>query len=350
MLHAVTVIPPPVSGQTLATRAMLTHLAKTGQLRTYSLSHTGTRGWVWSVRKHLGVSLRIARALLSAQPRDSLYLVPDSGLGLIGLSMQSWWIARRRQQVWLHHHVMSYLATPSRRMSRILRRLGPDVHHIVLATTMAEELRRHYDVQADRIHILGNTPLIDPPNLCQRPNLQCVGYLGQVSTEKGINHFMATIRLLTDHGTRVRALIAGPIPSAAIAQKVAIFIAEDPTHRQSLGMVKGADKDGFFAKIDVLLFPSIYANEAQPLTIFEALASGCPVLATPRGCIPAQLPPSWIMTDANWSEAAAETITDWIKEPDLYVAACACAALQWAQAYAHDQATLNRLIPRMVGR
>jgi len=38
--------------------------------------------------------------------------------------------------------------------------------------------------------------------------------------------------------------------------------------------------------VDVLLFPTDYANEAEPLVIHEAIRSGAHVIACERGAIP----------------------------------------------------------------
>jgi glycosyltransferase involved in cell wall biosynthesis len=51
------------------------------------------------------------------------------------------------------------------------------------------------------------------------------------------------------------------------------------------GAVHGDAKTTFFHDIDVLLFPTRYANEAQPLVVLEAMAHGVPVIAAARGCI-----------------------------------------------------------------
>ena len=47
----------------------------------------------------------------------------------------------------------------------------------------------------------------------------------------------------------------------------------------------GDVKVAFYRDIDMFLFPTPWRQEAAPLVIYEALAAGCPVLATDRGLI-----------------------------------------------------------------
>src|SRR5680860_532784 len=53
-----------------------------------------------------------------------------------------------------------------------------------------------------------------------------------------------------------------------------------------VGPQYGADKKTFFDSIDALIFPTRYANEAEPLTIHEAATHGLSVIAYGRGSIP----------------------------------------------------------------
>ena len=52
-----------------------------------------------------------------------------------------------------------------------------------------------------------------------------------------------------------------------------------------LGPVYGEAKRDFYQRLDILLFPTRYINEAEPLVIHEAIRSGVHVMACARGAI-----------------------------------------------------------------
>jgi glycosyltransferase involved in cell wall biosynthesis len=52
-----------------------------------------------------------------------------------------------------------------------------------------------------------------------------------------------------------------------------------------VGPVYGGQKERFYRQLDVFLFPTNYANEAEPLVIYEAMRQGVHVIACDRGAI-----------------------------------------------------------------
>jgi glycosyltransferase involved in cell wall biosynthesis len=56
-------------------------------------------------------------------------------------------------------------------------------------------------------------------------------------------------------------------------------------HTSHLGPIYGETKERFYQHLDILLFPTKYANEAEPLVIHEALRNGIHVIACDRGAI-----------------------------------------------------------------
>ena len=52
-----------------------------------------------------------------------------------------------------------------------------------------------------------------------------------------------------------------------------------------LGPLRHSDMDSFFDQVDILLLPTKYKNEAEPLVLLEAMSRGVPFFAIPRGCI-----------------------------------------------------------------
>ncbi|MGV2981987.1 glycosyltransferase family 4 protein [Camelimonas sp. ID_303_24] len=186
-----------------------------------------------------------------------------------------------------HHH--SHIAPDRRRplLAALLKLGGQQAVHVALRRPMADALRQRYG-RSLRLTTLSNAAFIEPAAMVEimdsaragRPLV--IGMISNLSPAKGLDLFLALAgALAAQHG--VRCLLAGPVASQkdrmAIDQSVA---AGEVTW---LGPVDGAAKSAFYQQIDLLVFPSRYANEAEPLVVLEAMAQGVPVLATDRGCI-----------------------------------------------------------------
>ncbi|GKQ59347.1 hypothetical protein QMTAC487_32080 [Sphaerotilus sp. FB-3] len=115
-----------------------------------------------------------------------------------------------------------------------------------------------------------------------------IGFLSNITTEKGIFDFFAVIRRASEIGLSYQAEIVGPVDSS-IKHKFQNELLKLP-HTKHLGPLYGPDKQRFFQEIDLLLFPTRYANEAEPVTLHEALQAGATVVAMQRGCIGGMLP------------------------------------------------------------
>lgn len=191
-----------------------------------------------------------------------------------------------RLPVFFHHHSFAYLDSPNL-ITKALFACAPKGVHIALCQQMGRKLSAGYGVLSGRIQILSNAAMMDL-SLEVEPGvsfpLRTIGYLGNISTEKGIGEYLAVMEMLSETSPGIRGLVAGPFADAG-AERLHKARMSGKSKVEYLGPVYGADKVRFLNRIDVLLFPSRYANEAEPLTIYEALANGVPVIAWDCGCI-----------------------------------------------------------------
>lgn len=340
----VAVTPPPVTGMTLVTRHVTGALRAAGILRDLTFSKVGeVSGARWTLRKHATL---FARLIIGARGRGAVYFVPDSGGGLLfNLILCAPVLRLGYGHVTLHHHVFSYVRTRDARFAWMLKILGPRVRHIVLGPAMADGLRAHYGDHLD-CHVMGNAGFVaDTPIPRTRDGLRTVGFLSNVTRDKGIDDFMAVMRAAQAANPDLACVIGGPIRDAELTTEVDAFIAELPERRRLAGFVTGDTKAGFFDGIDLLLFPSRYANEALPVTIYEALATGIPVLATDKGCVPDQLTGTdWTTSPDTFAAMATARIAGWIAAPATYIAAQTTALHLFETQAAADAAALENLI------
>lgn len=72
-----------------------------------------------------------------------------------------------------------------------------------------------------------------------------------------------------------------------------------------LGPIAPDEVDDFYQQIDVFVFPSLYAQEAEPLVVLDAGRHGVPTIAFAVGCLPGIVSPHHIVpTHADFAQAA----------------------------------------------
>ncbi len=344
-LHVVAALPPPLNGMTHVTQQMVGALSSAGPVRLSGVSNEAGYGRArWVLKRHAAFLTALVRNALGRRGRGVCYFVPNSNVGLWLNLLDAPLLRLGYREVWLHHHVFSYARQRDRRMQAFLWLLGGKARHIALSGAMAERLRELYG--AESIRLLGNAGFVDVEvSATERRELRTCGFLGNITREKGIGLFMDTVRALDARGRAVGAVIAGPVDDPALAAEIETFVAEAPERRAALGPVRGEAKRAFFARIDVLLFPSAYANEALPVTIYEALAAGAPALATPRGCIPDQLDGlGWTFAEESFADDAAAAVAGWMDAPDDFAAASRAARARFDEQRRADAESLDSLI------
>jgi glycosyltransferase involved in cell wall biosynthesis len=143
--------------------------------------------------------------------------------------------------------------------------------------------------------------------------------MGNISEAKGIVFFLQVAARLLESAAQstVRMVIAGPFESREMEKSVRARATALP-NVEYVGPKYGVDKAQFFADVDVLLFPSIYHNEAEPLTILEAHSHGIPVISSDRGCIRGMISPNGGLLIPNMErfvETATNQLLEWIANP-----------------------------------
>lgn len=316
--------PPPVHGMSQVNIQVRTALESLGiEVITFDLSARSL---------DQGISMRLKRAILVAYVliRFSIEITRSSGRVLyVGVSggfgqlYEILFVALAKFfgfSVFLHHHSFAYLQAPAKLTQALIRVAGKDARHIVLCECMAKALRRHYGKEM-HVRIVSNAALIAPSVngiARQRTSLHVLGYLGNISREKGIFIFMDIIEMLYERGVTIIGKIAGPFQDSKIEAEVLNQISTSKCLRY-VGAQYGEEKVRFLDAIDVLFFPSRYKNEAEPLTVHEAMARALPILSFRRGCIQEIVPcsaGSVLDDDETTAFRAADILMDWWKNPE----------------------------------
>lgn len=195
------------------------------------------------------------------------------------------------RSVVFHHHSFAYLNQPSK-LTKLLILAVPRGVHITLCEHMRQLLVSSYGVPAAQVKVVSNVAFLSLPypetdsDIAAKPLR--IAYLSYVTREKGAIRFIDCIRALEQAGVSVEGVIAGPV-ALEFRDEFESQLSGCRSVRY-VGPVYGDEKAAFLSASDVLLFPTEYVNEAEPVTIFEAQAKRLPVIALKRGCIEAQIP------------------------------------------------------------
>lgn len=277
--------PPPVHGASVSMQSFVASLESECPVVRLDVSPVG-RGFGY----HGSRIYRHVKALLSmvghSRSASILYYSLPGGAGLL-YSIPFLAIARiLRFRIFLHHHSYRYIGRRSRLMSVAIKVAGLHTD-IVLSPKMGAELSASYP-HCTKLHVLSNAWAIEPNSKNDRrkkdPRPVSIGHLANLTASKGLDTVLAAFGLV-QNARNVHLHIAGPCIDKQAEAALSSFLLEYPHCATYWGSVDNITKWNFYAAVDLFLFPSRYANEAEPLVIDEALAAGCQVLASRRGCV-----------------------------------------------------------------
>lgn len=314
--------PPPITGMAVTTAAMRDFLIKnslnpiTIDISPLSLN----RAWYLRLLKAPKVFLGFLSFIFHSffLSRGVLYIGISGGLGQ-AYEIPFIAIARiLKWNIYIHHHSYAYINQKKWLTALLIKLSGTDATHITLCQNMSIDLQKSYASEIKTFH-LSNIAFFNLNTVVPKKSitLQRIGYLSNISEKKGISIFLDLIEMLEDSEIAINALIAGPFEDDIIKEQVMLRV--DTSKLISyIGSVYGDKKESFFKSIDVLVFPSQYENEAEPIIILESLSHGVPVITTKRGCIDELVNRNVglvINDEKNFVNLAKQQLMEWKSNP-----------------------------------
>ena len=316
-LYAVVVLPPPYTGMTIASQSICKALADRCDFFLYPTRRDPQWGDLrWRIQKHLSLLAFVAKIPRNGKSNDSIYFVVDSRLGLLGSCLLVVFARLRGFRLVAHHHVWSYVRN-STFLARVFFFLaGRDTVHITLCETMEHSIRSCYP-RAARVVVVNNLDLLSveqSEEVVQTSKVSQLGkgrlnlgMLGNLTLDKGVAKAVEVVSVLADRGHSVSLHLAGPL-SAEVAELLSE--SRGRLDVNAIGPIFGPDKEAFLADLDLLLFPSEYINEADPLVVWEALLAGTPVVSTDVGCLAGERPGLLSLNRNEFTDRAVELCID----------------------------------------
>jgi glycosyltransferase involved in cell wall biosynthesis len=257
-----------------------------------------------------------------------------------------------RRPIYIHHHSYGYINSPSG-FNRCFFALVRKENHIVLSPKMGVSLHRVYGLDPAVLRVVSNAAFYRGddayPVAANEAAPLRLGFLSNITFEKGIVELFEVLAVLTRRGIEYRAHIAGPI--APEAQASFDRLLGSTPHVRYAGPVYGEDKERFYRQLDVFLFPTRYANEAEPLVIYEAMRRGVHVIACDRGSIAEMLRDGagLVLPQGAPVEAAATYIEHFSHDRRALFLAKSASMQQEQRILSASKASLENLVACMQG-
>ena len=282
-------LPPPRHGVSAVNEAMAKAAAEHGLC--VSIFNTAPRSLLRIASVKFVRFFRVIGAILRCwcfvmtRRNSALYISMSGSWGLLYEGVCVLGARCMGAKLLLHHHSFRYLDAGFIPMSWVVFAAGPKAVHVVLGRAMGDQLRSRYP-RITQVKVLSNAFIesLAAEKVPAPSGLTTVGYLANLSKEKGLDEVLATARLAAEHDLNIQFIVAGPFEDISLKAVFETYIYSCPNVRY-VGPVYGADKESFFRNIDLLVFPTKYRHEAEPLVILEAMSRSRPVIAYARGCI-----------------------------------------------------------------
>lgn len=303
-------LPPPVVGQSVAFKTLCRELPRLGfDCRIVDLARRGdaprSRMSLSRSLEMAGHLVRFATALLSGY-RKVYLLAAQSRAGFWRDVMMIWcaWAFGCRIIIHLHggNYDGFYRVQPVL-LQFVIRHTLRRVSRIII---LSERLRAMFDFDAalaQRLAVVPNClgrPLEGRPRPPRRQTSPLrLLFLSNLIQSKGYRDILEALAILKKtHSLRPQAVFAGlfrgsPDDVRAVSAQDAEREFNDYVSSNGLadsvryvGAVAGEEKWQLLEESDVLLLPTNYVFEGQPICIIEAMAYGCPVIATNFRAIP----------------------------------------------------------------
>ncbi|MBS0367643.1 MAG: glycosyltransferase family 4 protein [Proteobacteria bacterium] len=353
MIFFVGPLPPPLHGFSAINAKMLAKIKSEGPVKVFDLSPK-LGGKLFLVRL-LYLLCTFSFSLAFFRP-SCVYMGLSGGIRQL-LDVMFIAMARVfRVPMFVHHHSYAYI-NANFWYSKFVFRLLRSATHIVLCPDMGNGLAERYQLDKERVVPLSNAAFVDGSGSGSSEDVEQVpresfslGFLSNITREKGIFDFFDLIEALAGKGVNVQGVIAGPVDST-IESEFSARLGRLKNVRH-LGAVYGDKKAEFFREIDLLVFPTRYVNEAEPVTIIEAQSFGVPVIAVKRGCIGCMVPElagRVVDSVADFVAVGVEEVLVLLEKPELLERSKSESRRFYEESAASSLLTLDRLVTAMAG-
>lgn len=358
---ALLMMPPPVHGASAINQAMVRQLETHGiPVRLVNTVPSAWARWFNSPIWRMLRALVIAKAFLYIIlryfiPPKCVYIGISGGSGLLFDCLLALAIRHLGSQVVVHHHSFSYVSKNNALFRRFCSLLASvSVTHVVLCSEMGEQLCSLYPdlITKDQVFVLSNAAFFAgrvSKNVSNNEQHSLrIGFIANITPDKGIYDVISLFEACRQAGLKIQMVIAGSCADSSIRNQLEMLSVDSEAFIY-LGAVYGEHKQSFYNSLDVLVFPTRYANEAEPLIIYEAAEHGVPTIANARGCIASMVVRcgGWVVKDETQFVAEAMQVLCALQASSAKDGAKKCALAGSDYLRGASQGALNELLAKM---
>lgn len=321
-------VPPPTHGSTLMTRILLEVLTEAGiatKLVDRRFSRFVGEVGVLSLRKLAAVPSLVGRltAAVMGARRTCVFFCTNRPFSflvdvLLGEVLR---VFRVPTVNYIHTTGWTTLARRGRIWKALVRRL---LSHAERTVCLGESL------VTDIAPFVGGKPISIIPNTIEVRSIDVphgrraegnegdVLFLSNLIEEKGADIFVDMAISLCNKYADVNFALVGQVADFELVDELRRRIAESGhgARVQLLGPKYGDEKWQVLSDARLLVFPSRYRFEAQPLTIIEAMSVGVPVVASDVGAIGEMISDeNGFLLSTVSAQAAVEAVVTFIDQP-----------------------------------
>ncbi|MGH2458629.1 MAG: glycosyltransferase family 4 protein [Chloroflexota bacterium] len=198
---------------------------------------------------------------------------------------------------------------------------------VAISRTTAEDLRRFYNLPADRVEVIYPsfapgiaTSRADPSEIRRRYGIegQFVLHVGSISRKKNLLTLFRAFHRLRARGLDLKLVLVGRTYQKGHDQSLGEFLTASEFAPDVIftGPVPDADLPGLYRAAAVVAFPSLH--EGFGIVPVEAMAAGVPLVASTGGALAEVIGQGgWLIQDAGDDAELADAIGQILRDRDL---------------------------------
>jgi glycosyltransferase involved in cell wall biosynthesis len=295
-------LPPPLHGESLAINSVVTSekVQKIYNIKTINTNRkVVNKAGKFSLKKILKDIYLILKVFISTVfvKKEIFYIsISQTKLGLLRDLIMIKIAAYRSNLIVTHLHGNNLGAVIDNMSGASKYFQEKALSKVDIGIVLGESLKKNYRGYVKDVKVLSNgipSEFIKDRDfelaMHERENRKelRVLYLSNLIEEKGYKILIHSCIKLLLMGYKLKLTLAGDIYDSEGFKRIMNIVKDNNLESsiEYIGLVSGNDKKKLLLDSDIMVLPTTYKIEGQPISIVEGMAAGLPIISTQKGCI-----------------------------------------------------------------